>query len=305
MYKNLEKTGLSMSQASSISNLCNQRLIEIDNELNSYNNFTRSFEYAGKKHTEIVGKVIDKQHIKKLLLEKSKSAACQAFLMENIKLKDNLIKLEKNKKYVSTLTYPKLNSYKTYLNIPEVDEAWGFEQLTNDDYSKYLEAQAYSAHIGQYIHKNGILDKLRKELPTLKNIDFIELEKDKKTIVDIEIHHSSDELLNFHNDLSGEHRKYEQTVNYFKAKVKNMVTEKNADIAQTNANNIDLIKIENAQIGKENEELILKYNEELLKENQLFNKEQNIKIKELSALRINVDPRFQEIIDKYLSDISE
>ena len=35
--KNLGKNGLSMSQAQSISNLCNQRAVEIDNTVDNFN----------------------------------------------------------------------------------------------------------------------------------------------------------------------------------------------------------------------------------------------------------------------------
>ena len=40
--RNLAKKGLSMSQAQTVSNLCNQNAIEIQRELDSYNNCGKS-----------------------------------------------------------------------------------------------------------------------------------------------------------------------------------------------------------------------------------------------------------------------
>jgi hypothetical protein len=40
--RNLSKKGLSMSQAQTISNLCNQNAIEITREIESYNNCSKS-----------------------------------------------------------------------------------------------------------------------------------------------------------------------------------------------------------------------------------------------------------------------
>lgn len=45
-----ENKGLSLSQAQSISNLCNQRAIEIQNKLNSINNCEKCIEVNGKVH---------------------------------------------------------------------------------------------------------------------------------------------------------------------------------------------------------------------------------------------------------------
>ena len=94
---------------------------------------------------------------------------------------------------------------------------------------------------------------------------------------------------------------YEQRVNYFKAKVKNLVTEENARIAKVNA---DMINEYGKLEAQYNAEYQIAYNEwitarakaqqeaEVVRENQ---------IKETAALRINVDPRFQEVVDMFLT----
>jgi hypothetical protein len=76
---------------------------------------------------------------------------------------------------------------------------------------------------------------LRAELPTIKTLEFMEIEVGKKTPMKVSIHHTSEQLLEIHEQLAALHRGYEQKVNYFKAKVKNSVTTENARIAKERA----------------------------------------------------------------------
>ena len=94
MRKNsLASTGLSLSQAQSISNLCNQRALEIAAKLSGVNNYKKCIEVptsngGSKNHTLVVGKPLPKDVVD-LLTEKARLHGCQAFLMENIKAKDS------------------------------------------------------------------------------------------------------------------------------------------------------------------------------------------------------------------------
>jgi hypothetical protein len=63
------------------------------------------------------------------------------------------------------------------------------------------------------------LEKLRNELPTMKTLEWIKVRKGDDSIKG----DSTPQLLDLHETLAGEHR-YEQKVNYIKAKIKNMVT---------------------------------------------------------------------------------
>ena len=82
--------GLSLSQAQSISNLCNQRAREITANLAGINNFSKIVDTGKKKLTIVNGKPLP-ENIIALLTEKAELHACQAFLMENIKLKEFLL----------------------------------------------------------------------------------------------------------------------------------------------------------------------------------------------------------------------
>ena len=56
MKKNsLAKTGLSLSQAQSISNLCNQRAGEINNILTNVNNYSKKVTVGKKEHKIVEG----------------------------------------------------------------------------------------------------------------------------------------------------------------------------------------------------------------------------------------------------------
>ncbi len=304
MRRNLTTKGLSLSQAQSISNLCFQRSQDIASQLSGINNYSRTLEHGGKTLTETVGKKLP-EDIKVLILEKGKLHACQAFLMEHIKLKDKLILGVQKKPFVATkdLVAPKTPEYKDCETIPQVVEDWGWNQLTNAERNEFLESEAYAAHIGQFIHKGSVLDKLRAELPTIKTLEWIEIKKDDKVPLTVTVHHTSEELLGLHNELAAEHRKHEQRVNYFKAKVKNLVTSENARIANVNAQAMAEVNAHNEKARGEFQKLMGDFNDNVKKERQLFEKKRQEEIKEIAGLRIDVDPRFQPVIDTYMKQV--
>lgn len=300
--KNLSTTGLSLSQAASISNLCYQRATEINNKLAIINNVEKSLEIKGKTYIETAGNPMP-ENITALILEKCELHAAQAFLMQNILKKENTLKELKKELFVSKLTVPVCKELKNHINKAEVDEAWGWAQLSTTEYNEYLEAEAYSAHIGQFIHKDSILDELRKELPTIKTLEWMTIKEGEKTPMTVKIHHTSEQLLSVHEKLATDHRAYEQRVNYYKAKVKNLVTKKNAQIAKENTLEQSRVETENQLIRDTySNELAAYYaNMNILKET--FENERQEKILEVAKLRIDVDPRFQKTIDLFLKKL--
>ena len=297
--KSLNTTGLSLSQATSISNLINQRALDIKADLDSINNFTKSININGIDHNLINGKSIPENVVSKVN-ELGKIHATQAFLMENIKAKTALINKIKLQKFETELLEPIRPILEIYKNIKEIDEVWGFEQLTESEYNEYLDVTSIASHIGQFIHRGSVLDRLRKELPTIPAIEFFELKKDEKTPVKITIHHTPNQLLEVHNDLAKQHREAEMRVNYFKAKVKNLVTIENGKIAQQNADGQNNVNNNNKIIQDGFNQVYREYTDKLLVEKQEFEVKRNEEIKKASSLRIKVDPRFQETIDLFL-----
>jgi len=304
MKKNsLSTAGLSLSQAQSISNLCNQRAKDIEADLKNVNNVEKVLKINNEVYVETTAKKLPENTIE-ILSEKAKLHACQAFLMENIKAKDQLITELQRKVFVSNLEEPKIPEYKTYDELPLVNEVWGWGQLSVSEYNEYLEAEAYASHIGQFIHKDGKLDTLRRELPNIKTLEWITIKDGEKTPLKVTIHHTQSQLLELHENLAAMHRKYEQRVNYFKAKVKNMVTEENARISKENAFKLAEVIKENEILEKEFTNLYKNYQSENLKLKQDFEVSRQEQIKEVSSLRIQVDPRFQEVVDFFLSKMA-
>ena len=81
--------GLSLSSAASISNLCYQQSLEIDNKLFGISNFTKKATLPGQNYTTtlIVANPLPSD-IKDLLLRKAILHATQGFLVDSIKCKD-------------------------------------------------------------------------------------------------------------------------------------------------------------------------------------------------------------------------
>lgn len=294
----LSKNGLSMSSAQSISNLCNQRSKEITSLLDQTNNISRKIKIDGEEYEEtkqfkIPTNVVD------LLKEKSRLSSTQAFLMENIKAKEELINSIKREQFIYSVLSPEKDPFEALKLDTLVDEEWGWEQLTLKEYNDFLEAEAYAAHIGQYIHKNGKLDRLRAELPNIKTLEFLEIEVGKKTPVKVTIHHTADELNRLHEELAGLHRDYEKKVNYFKSKVKNSVTTENARIHKENS-------VEQARVNEINNKInnawSVKYQEwvgDLRKATQDWENARQERIKEAVALKINIPSQFQPVVDEF------
>lgn len=178
--RNLAAKGLSMSQAQSISNLCNQNAQEIQREIESYNNCSKMISLSGQSYLMQEGIVIPEDILDKLKT-KGDLHATQAFLMEAIKSKESEIGRIRNlTPDTSHLTQPVRVYAPDYEIEDNVEESWGWSQLTDSEYSKYLQEEALASHLGQFIHKNGKLSELRRELPNISTLEWFEVEDGKR-----------------------------------------------------------------------------------------------------------------------------
>ena len=291
-----------MSQAQSISNLCNQRAKEISTKLDNINNVSKELVIGSDTYVETNRNPIP-ENVVELLTTKARYSATQAFLMENIKAKDGLINEIRFEVFDYGVEEP-LRPREVVETLPtEVDENFGLDQMTAAEYNEYLEAEAYASHIGQFIHKRGTLDRLRAELPTIKTLEFMEIEVGKKTPLKVSIHHTSEQLLTIHEELAALHRGYEQKVNYFKAKVKNTVTSENARIQRERADIQSRANAENEKLRREYADACSKFYEERKKASQEFEAKRQERIQEAANLKINVAERFQDVVDEFLNQL--
>lgn len=301
--------GLSLSQAQSISNLCHQRAREIQNGLSKINNASKSVTVViggnVETHATVTPNEIPK-NVVELLKEKAKLHACQAFLMENIKAKDTLLREAKTAQpdfsevdvvEKSKLIQPEL--------LSEVTEDFGWEQLSVSEINEYHEAVAFAAHIGSFIHEGSVLDNLRKELPKIPAVEWMSIKDGERTPVKIEVHHTPEQLHEIHEELAKLHRNYEQRVNYFKAKVKNLTTKENARIAKLNSDAQNEAEKENNDLMAAYETKVKQYNEKVRSIQAEFETKRQEKISEIASMRIKVDSRFQETIDVFLKEVEQ
>jgi hypothetical protein len=296
----LSTKGLSLSEAQSISNLCNQRAIEIENKLSQVNSCEKSITHNGKGYLTQVGIKLP-LNTKDLLIEKGTLHACQAFLMENIKAKDVMLESIKNQRAdISIVKMPIEPDFIDSNLSRQVDESFGWSQLSVNELNEYYQSEALAAHIGKFIHKGSKLESLRNEAVNMKSIEWMELETGKKTPVEIKSNHTSEELSAIHEELAAIHRQYEQRTNYFKAKVKNLTTEENARIAGVNKIESNRVNDENYVINNQYKKDMEVYNNEVSKIKNQFEEYRQQEIKRISALRIQIDSRFQSIIDMFL-----
>lgn len=295
--------GLSMSQAQSISNMCYQEAKEIDSIISNFNNFSKTIKIGNIDKVLLKARKIPSD-IVTLLERKSTLHACQSFLMENIKMKELLLQQAMTSEPTLNIEYPQEPMYKVPVIIPQVDENFGWSQLTSSEYNEYLESVSYASHIGQFIHKGCPLDKLRIELPSIPSIEFMELETGKKTPIDIVPHHTSEELLEIYEKLANLHREHEQKVNYYKSKVKNIVTDENTRIAKLNADAQNDANCINKKLMLEYEVSRNLINDQVKKLTTEFEIGKQKSIKEISSMRISVDPRFKDTIDKFMNKVT-
>ena len=185
----------------------------------------------------------------------------------------------------------------------EVDEDFGWDQLTASEYNEFLEAEAYASHIGQFIHKGGRLDRLRAELPTIKTLEFMEIEVGKKTPLKVYIHHTPEQLLAIHEELAALHRGYEQKVNYFKSKVKNAVTTENAKIQKERAEIQNRVNNENSDLANAYKIAYDKWAGEERKAQHEFEEKRQAGIQDAVNLKIEVAQRFQDVVNEFLNQL--
>ena len=302
MKNSLASKGLSMSQAASISNLCNQRSKDITAQLADINNVSKELVIGTETYTEVKGNPIP-QNVVELLTAKARLSATQAFLMENIKAKDELINKIKYEGFQHSVEAPIRPTTISETLPNEVDEDFGWDTLTTAEYNEFIEAEAYASHIGQFIHKGGKLDRLRAELPTIKTLEFMEIEVGKKTPMKITVHHTAAQLLTIHEELAALHRGYEQKVNYFKSKIKNAVTSTNAAVQKARGDIQAKVNQQNLELVNEYKLAYDKWLAEQRKAQHEFEEARQGRIQDAVNLKIEVAERFQSVVDEFLNQL--
>lgn len=297
--KNLGKKGLSMNQAQSISNLCNQIATDIDTTINNFNVTSKTIKVD--KETYVVKEANPIVDIHNLLSYKSKLHGVQAHIMEAIKAKDALLNSIQNEGFDDSIfTMPERKLIYEPELISEVGEDYGWKQLSETEYAEYLEQEAIASHYGQFIHKRGKLSCLRNELAKFASLEWEVIEDGKKTPVKVAKHHTQDELMNIHNEVSDVHTRANQRVNYFKAKAKNLANAKNIEIHKENARLKMIYQSNLNDANAEYQNQLAAYNNMIEEMSETFYADRLKRLNEASKLKVVIDPRFQSVVDELI-----
>ena len=297
--KNLAKTGLSLSQAQSISNQCFQKCVTMEQLILNLNTHSKNIIVDGIGYEVLSANPVPADILAQLQAI-SRYHACQAFLRESMQAKDKLMAEIKNKIFTPTANTPDSPEYHKLILKDYVNEQNAWDNLTATEQAEYLDVETQAAHIGKFIHKDGHLTKMRNHLAKLPNIEWTDVKVGEKTPIRVTKHHTETQLLKIHEKLAKVHREAEQKVNYFKSKMKNWISEENAKINKLNAEEQANIQAKNSEIREAHETAMRAYSATIGQEISLFEAQRNLDMKEAAALRITVDPRFQPVIDELL-----
>ena len=114
-----------------------------------------------------------------------------------------------------------------------------------------------------------------------------------------------EQLSQLHESLSAAHRNAEKRVNYFKAKIKNLVTIENARISKENSIEQNRVNVINQKINEEYNSAYSKWSGEYTEAMHLFESARNEEIQEVAALKIEVPLLFKPTIDMFLNTIKQ
>jgi hypothetical protein len=295
----LSNKGLSMSQATSISNSMNQRVSDIDATMS---NWTTIQETILLKDKEIVNKVInlpETDEINSLLKEKQNLISAISWIMESVKVKNSYLEQIKRNKYSEPV--PVLENIEYISMFQPVDDEWGTAKLSQSEIEEFVIRVAESSVIGKFIHKGSILEKLRNESNISEYVSVKKIGKEE-FITELTVSEGAfEELSSFHKELAEKHLESEKRVNYFKAKVQNLINEENQRIIQVNSENSRKNSLLKEEAKTRLDKLISEYNSKVSE----FEKENLKELSRVSKLRIVIPSKIQDTVNSYLKGDNE
>lgn len=307
----LSESGLSMTQAQSLSNLFNQKAEMISNTLNSVNAFTKKFNHSGEEYTHTGGISLPSE-VREMLEKKAMFHAAQAFLMEHITLKAKLITEEEIKNFRSTQeAIDIVNDYQNNIIdkprqpvLSSVDEKWGKSKLSNEEWKEFVYHEAMAAHYGLFIHKDGKLTELRNATSKGPQFEVITIGNDTVPLR-VTVNHDANNLMDLHEELSSKHRSHEQKVNYYKSKIKDIVKAENDRLHNEWLEEMKSWREKYNEVEAHNNKLLTDMNQKLSEGDSRIEKEKRDKISQLSKLRITIPETFKAIINEYLPETAK
>lgn len=276
--KFLDTKGLTTAEANYTANIIKELCERISNEIKQLTLFKGTLNFQGKQ-TEY-NKVYKVENLEEKCLEEGNLYALSAWLREAIKAKEALLKQVENDNFnISLLNEVNYDKATSLLTEDEVKYSLPINEL-----AEYLAYEAKAAHIGKKVHPNGIFEQWFNMIKNTPKIQINEINKDY--IVEFDQVVDEKDLYQVYFTLQKEYREAEQKVNYYKAKVKNLLNEKNQEINQKNR----------ALQDKLSQDLEIQNSKNLALQAEINNL-RGQKLKEVSELKIIIPNELQKTLD--------
>jgi len=277
--KFLGNKGLTSSEANYTANIIKEMCERIKADIGKLTVFSSKIHFNGKEST--YNEVYKVDNLEQKCLEEGELYALSSWLREAIKAKEQLMSVVQSDCFGielhKQLPSPNLDRLKT-----EKDILW---DLPIDELAEFLSVESKASHVGQKVHPHGIFDDWFKQI---KNVPRIQIHKENKDyVIELTQEYQEKDLYEIYFKLQAEYREYEQRVNYYKAKIKNILTEENVAINNSNS-------LKSKEYGEAVNEISLK-NSTLTRE--IENKRLE-KMKEISNLKIIIPNSMQSILDE-------
>lgn len=276
--KFLDTKGLTTAEANYTANIIKELCERISNEIKQLTLFKGTLNFQGKQ-TEY-NKVYKVENLEEKCLEEGNLYALSAWLREAIKSKEALLKQVENDNFdISLLNEVNYGKATSLLTEDEVKYSLPINEL-----AEYLAYEAKAAHIGKKVHPNGIFEQWFNMIKNTPKVQINEINKDY--IVEFDQVVDEKDLYQTYFTLQKEYREAEQKVNYYKAKVKNLLNEKNQEINQKNR----------ALQDKLSQDLEIQNSKNLALQAEINNL-RGQKLKEVSELKIIIPNELQKTLD--------
>lgn len=274
----LGTTGLTSSEANYTANIAKELAEKIKSEISQMSLFKKTLFFEGKEKP--FNNVVKVNDLEKKCTEEGLLYALSAWLREGIKAKSELTKQVQYDSFgLSFEEYPDSPTLKAMPTVADIKNSLPIKEL-----AEYLAFEAKAAHIGKKVHPDGIFESWFKQL---RNTLPVEIHpQNKGYIVETEAVIKEEELYKIFFNLQQEYREAEQKVNYYKAKIENILNE---EIQKVNAENRAMLSAYQEAIRK------VEANNKII--SSKIESERSKKLNELSQLKVIIPNELQSVLD--------
>lgn len=283
----LDKKGVTSTEAKRIANFLKEMVKDIDVQTSTLPIITSVAERGDKQLPLDNNERIDNWD--KLLVTKGRYFALSAWLNEGIKLKDSMIQDERYKSF-DTDTVEGLLPQVPPPAVPSLTEKDFYEILSIKERAEQLSAESLAAHIGGFIHN---FDEIRNIFREYKPTTFKNISPTETVTVINTLLYDKDDMIEKVEELTSQHREANKLVNYYTAKYKEWVANKQREYQMQ----LDKYVDENREIHQANNALITKAR-------AAFETAKTNRLEELAALKIVIPNDLQPIMDEVLEKLN-